>query len=435
MKRKASTNEKREDTKRIAFPIRLFGDDKISFSEAPEEIHVVPVGEWNHPMYGEMKITQDDIAEFVENFNKGIRKDLPITAGHDNGMSGGELPAVGWFVELIHRGGNGLYAAVKWTEEGMKLLREGAFKYFSPEFYEDYEDPESRQRFKHVLVGGALTNSPYFKELDAVASFSEPTIINQFNESKNMNLKEILAKDITTLTDEEKVFIRENASELDDAQKESHKEILEANDDGSDDGDDSGDGSDDGNDDGGSDDGKGDEGADDGADDGSDDGSDAGDGGDEGGEKKASDKKVLINASELKILTDKANKGNKAFNDLDAMKVEKVVSTMVFSETNASGHILPKQKDAVVKFMSELNQKQRDQFTNIVNNMPKMELFTEVGDGGGGATTDVSKEVETAVQSKIKASEGKLEYAEALKQVMSENPDLEKRYTESVEVA
>jgi phage I-like protein len=431
MKRKASTNKKREDTKRIAFPIRLFGDDKGStFSEAPEEIHVVPVGEWNHPAYGEMKITVEDIGEFIENFNKGIRKDLPITAGHDNGMSGGELPAVGWFVGLINRGGNGLYAAVKWTEEGMKLLREGAFKYFSPEFYDVYEDPETRQRYRHVLVGGALTNNPYFKELDAVATFSEPSIINQFNEINSMNLQELLAKDVTSLTDEEKTFIREHASELTDEQKESHKEVLEADEDGSDDGADDGSGSDDGDGDDAGDD-AGDEGSDEGSDDGDGEGGDAG--GDDG-QQNASDKHVMIKASELAALQDKANKGHKAFDALEAMKVDKAVERMVFSQSNPTGHVLPKQKGAVVSFVKSLSEKQREQFTNIVNNMPKVGLFSEVGDGGGN-TSDVSKEVETAVQAKIKASENKLAYAEALKEVFAENTDLEKRYTESLEIA
>ena len=53
-------------------------------------------GEWQHPVYGEMKITSAGIAEFVRNFKDKVRLKLPITTGHDNGMSGGELPAIGW---------------------------------------------------------------------------------------------------------------------------------------------------------------------------------------------------------------------------------------------------------------------------------------------------------------------------------------------------
>jgi hypothetical protein len=67
-----------------------------------------PTGKWSHPVYGEMEITTSDIAECVHH----VRNDLPITAGHDHGMSGGELTVIGCLKELIDRGVNGLYAVV-----------------------------------------------------------------------------------------------------------------------------------------------------------------------------------------------------------------------------------------------------------------------------------------------------------------------------------
>lgn len=177
----------RDSKKRIAFPIQLFGEGS-SFAELPDEIHVVPTGKWDHPVYGEMEITSANVAEFIENFKDKVRKDLRITAGHDNGGNGGELPAIGWFKDLIDRGVKGLYAVVEWNAEGERLLRERAFKYFSPEFYVEYSDPETGEKRKHVLVG-ALTNMPYFKELDPVVAFSEPRIINQFLAGKPLQSK------------------------------------------------------------------------------------------------------------------------------------------------------------------------------------------------------------------------------------------------------
>jgi hypothetical protein len=64
-----------------------------------------------------MIIAAADIAQFKKNFDDGVRQDIPIAAGHDKGMSGGELPAVGWFKEAIDRGVNGLYCTVEWTAE------------------------------------------------------------------------------------------------------------------------------------------------------------------------------------------------------------------------------------------------------------------------------------------------------------------------------
>src|SRR4051794_19950863 len=131
-----SMSKERDSKKRIAF-VQLFAEASSS-TAVPEEIHVVPTGKWDHPVYGEMEIKPTDIAEFIQNFSRGVRLDIPITQGHDNGMGGVEAPAIGWFTELSDRGNSGLYASVKWTDEGKQLLTSGAFKYFSPEFYEQY---------------------------------------------------------------------------------------------------------------------------------------------------------------------------------------------------------------------------------------------------------------------------------------------------------
>jgi hypothetical protein len=95
--------QRRDSKKRIAL-VQRFAEGPV----APEEIQVIPTGKWDHPEYGEMEITSADIAQFVENFKAKLRLDLSITAGHDNGMSGGELRAIRWFKELIDRGVNGL---------------------------------------------------------------------------------------------------------------------------------------------------------------------------------------------------------------------------------------------------------------------------------------------------------------------------------------
>lgn len=397
----------RDSKKRVAF-VQLFAEASASV-DVPDEIHVVPTGAWEHPVYGEMEITSADIAEFVQNFKDRVRKDLRITAGHDNGMSGGELPAIGWFKELIDRGVKGLYAVVEWTEEGRQLLSDRAYKYFSPEFYEEYSDPETGEKRKHVLVGGALTNMPYFKELDPVVAFSEPGIINQFNEP--MDLKTILAKKPEDLTSEEKAFVAEHKSELSDDQKAAFAPVLgEGDDKGGDEGDKANDG----------DKGQDDEGA-------------LG-----GGDKKvdASEGKqgkvITMSEAEVVALKNAANEGQRAFAEIEKMKLGAEVDKLVVSTSNPTGRVLPKQKDAVVELMRSLSEKQRDQFRNILNNMPKADasIFAEVGDGGQAASdlTGVSKEVDAAVKQEIKASENKLDYAGALKKVFAENPGLKTRY-------
>jgi hypothetical protein len=113
--------QERDSKKRIAFPIQLFAEGSADV-QIPDVIQVVPVGKWDHPGYGEMEITSAHIAEFARNFKDKVRLDIPINAGHDNGMSGGELRAIGWFTDVIDRGVNGLWAGVTWTDEGKHLL-------------------------------------------------------------------------------------------------------------------------------------------------------------------------------------------------------------------------------------------------------------------------------------------------------------------------
>lgn len=404
----------RDSKKRIAFPIQLFGEGS-EFAEIPDEIHVVPTGKWMHPMYGEMEITPAEIAKFVENFKAHVRKDLPITAGHNNGMNGGELPAVGWFKDLIDRGVKGLYAVVEWTEEGKKSLQERAFKYFSPEFYESYSDPETQAVYEYVLVGGALTNKPYFKELEPVIAFSEPNIINQFN-NMTLNLKDILEKKPEDLDDAEKAFLVEHKSELSSEQSEAFKSAL--------------------------------------------DGGEAeteeektarlekeqGDANEAAGKNRdGSDKApvaarepkggkmIQMSEAEVRALEAKANQGAEALSRIEASERAATIKELVFSESNKVGKFLPKQEGALGSFLKSLSETQRNAFKTLVAGMPKADdqIFSEKGDAGASVAKAVSKELEEAVKS-FREKNKDVNYAQAVKAVFKENPDLEKRYSEAV---
>jgi hypothetical protein len=152
---------------------------------------------------------------------------------------------------------------------------------------------------------------------------------------------------------------------------------------------------------------------------------------------EASEKGVVkISATEYAALQEKANKGHQAFAEIEKMKLEREVEKHVFSASNAEGRILPKSKDAVVKFMLALSETQRDQFRNIMNSLPTRKLFGEIGDAGDSAPAETAAgKVEAAVQSKIKASEGKLAYSVALAQVMKENPQLASEYNKEMDAS
>lgn len=372
------------------------------------EIHAIPVGEWDHPIYGKMKIDENDIKEFVKHFKEGIRKGVPITEGHAN--IGEELPAVGWFKKLINKGSDGLWAIVEWTKQGKELLSQKAYKYFSPEFYRSYEDPETHKVYTNVLTGGALTNMPYFKSLKAIV-MSENNILYQFNE-KTMNIEEILKKDVADLTDEEKATLKEKSADLTDEQKDKYKDILEDTGDGRDNGenkDDKGDSSDD---------------KDDNKDDDKDDNKD--DAGEKDNGVKGSE--VKISASEYQELKRNADQGAEAMRRLNENDIKEVATKYEFTEKNQDGKFLPKSKDKVVSFMCSLNKEQSEKFQEILSELPKVQLFGELGDLGSESKT-AAKEIEEKV--KVKMSEDKaMKYSDALKAVIEENPELNKRYEE-----
>ena len=406
---KQGTKEKIKTGDKVTGLLSLSFDDSgdESTSAIPEEIHVIPIGQWEHPLYGPILITPTDIREFCQNFNQEVRKGVFITAGHE-GMN--ELPAVGWFKELEARD-NGLWGKVEWNEDGKELLSKKAYKFFSPEFYQTYEDPQTQQLYRNVLTGGALTKSPYFKELEAVV-FSEPKLDNSLTET-SMNLQELLAKKAEEISAEEKTFVKEHQAELTDEQKTAMSAVLapeetadektareakEAADKAAADA----------------------KAAEDAA------AAAAAAGNGDGSQVNASEK-VMITASELATLRTKANEGHLAMKELNAQKIEASVTALVFSEGNKNGKFLPKSKDNVKKFMESLDATQRLAFSALMSEVSTKLDFSERGTNSDVTAGTAKAELDLKVEAKMKA-DPKMKYSDALKSVLSENEGLEARF-------
>ena len=420
----------------IIFPINLTPSfAETASGEAPQEIQVLPVGKWNHPAYGPIVIDRDDITEFKQNFDNGLRKGIPITEGHE---VFGEKPAIAWFTELIDRGANGLYATVEWNTKGKTLLAEKEYKYFSPEFYSEYEDPETREIYKNVLVGGALTNKPYFKELDAVA-LSEHSITNQFNFNDNntMDIKDILAKDIKDLSDEEKTFVKENKDQLTEEQTTTYKDVLEDTKEGEDEGEGEsageGSGESEGNGEGAGE-GEGGEGEGSGEGEGTGEGEGVGEG--EGAKVEGSEGVQIINGkvqmsqAAYKTLENKANKGYEASEQLRVSNIKAEANALVFSEQNSKGQFLPMQKEKVFSFMQGLDKKQRTAFSELIKAIPKTAIFDEKGHGGN-TEGSASNEIDKKAQAIMKEDKG-MTYSDAVRKVCSENTELGARHQQEL---
>jgi len=134
-------------------------------------IHVMPVGKWKAPwqfMGLEIyEITADHISQFVTNFNAGLPGiDIAVDELHRDG------PAPGW-IKDVRAEQDGLWARVEWTSLGEDLIANRLYRYVSCAWHDaailPYEDPITGEKTPWVLVGLALTNKPFFKELPAVA--------------------------------------------------------------------------------------------------------------------------------------------------------------------------------------------------------------------------------------------------------------------------
>ena len=364
--------------------------EMAEFKEPPKDIEILQEGDWDHPSYGMMKITDSDLQDFLENFNAKIRKDLPINIEHNNTDG-----AVGWFRKLVIKG-NSLWAKVEWTVKGRQLLKEKVFKYFSPEFYSTYEDPESRKIYKNVLVGGAITNTPYFKGLQAIV-FSEIAI-------KAMEtLKDILAKEFKDLTDEEKAELKKHKEQLSEAEVEKFKLVFEEEEQEEEEE-------------------KGDQG---GEEEKKEEPEDKKDKEEEEEKKEGSEGMIQLSEAKLNLLTANAEEGVKAMAELRSQKATTYVESMTFGEKNQNGLILSKSKDKVVSFLLSLSSDQAEKFKEIVGELPKPKsgLFSEIGKDEAGIEGTPSEKINKLVEADMKTND-KRTYRESLDLVLAENPDL-----------
>jgi hypothetical protein len=111
------------------------------------------------------------------------------------------------------------------------------------------------------------------------------------------------------------------------------------------------------------------------------------------------------------------------------------VEALVFSETNKVGMFLPKSKDNLRVFMETLNDVQKTKFSALLKELPKSNVFSELGVTIGAGEGTAKAEVDAKIAEKMTAAEkaGKvMKYSDALKEVMSENEGLEKRYDEEL---
>jgi hypothetical protein len=136
-------------------------------------VHALPVGEYQHPVFGKLSFTADRIKRFAESVAKRVRGIDPDIDYDHKAKTGA---AAGWVKNAVARA-DGLWLQVGWTPSAATELKEKKYRYFSADFHDEWTDPKGNKH-QDVINGGSLTNRPYLKDLMPVnlseLTFSEP---------------------------------------------------------------------------------------------------------------------------------------------------------------------------------------------------------------------------------------------------------------------
>jgi len=348
------------------------------------EIEVLHTGKWEHPQYGEIIITEQDIDQFIKSFKQQVRKvDLAVDQEHMP-----EKGAAGWFKDLWKEKEDGkvkLKARVEWTPLGKELVKNGIFKYFSPEFDFQYEDQETHDVYENVLLGGALTNRPYFKDLAPVmlseniyAGFKTKEYDNnkKGGEDKMLTKEELKSK----LAEDENFKLPEDASEEEIKLFEEVKAELANS------------------------------------------GEKQEEEEDEKNEVKGSEK-FISKADHVKQMNELKSQLGILEKKLKFKEVQEEVKGYVFSESNPDGVLLPKNSKLATEILMSANSKTEKLFKEFLAELPKVskKLFEE--QGGDSSKEPGFDEIQTEAEKMVE--EGKANtYGEAIKLLRDKKPEL-----------
>ena len=183
-----------------------FNDILNGNGNATSWIQAMPLGKYKHPVYGDIDITPERVMRFATNVNTGVRgQELDIDYDHKDKTN----EAAGWVQQAEARLNdpdpkkNGLWLLVEWVKDAKEKILSKAYRYFSPEFDDEWTHPVSGETFKDVLFGGGITNRPFLKGILPL-NLSE-------------KFAEVETEEHNMFTDEQRVALRKKFGLADDA--------------------------------------------------------------------------------------------------------------------------------------------------------------------------------------------------------------------------
>jgi len=152
------------------------------------DIEMLRVGTFKHKKYGDLEITAEMLETMVENFeNDVVGREVSFDWNHK------AENASGWLRGLKVADGV-LIGTAELTDKGKESIQKKEYGYFSIEYSDDYEDPETSEKYGPTILGGALTNRPFMTKLKKIEFSAEDSedAIYRYEEEKNMDKDKVV---------------------------------------------------------------------------------------------------------------------------------------------------------------------------------------------------------------------------------------------------
>ena len=165
-------NEWSQETEKKRGPIHIQLSDLWELATAGKLIRapVAVLGEWDHPVYGEVEFTQQDFDDMQSNFARNeTGYEPPLFLGHPIDRDTAEgAPAEAHLVSLF-QDGDVLFGDYEPTDdETLADVEKGKFRYSSAELVRNAKSKETGKGIGTLLVGCALTNRPFLTRMPRV---------------------------------------------------------------------------------------------------------------------------------------------------------------------------------------------------------------------------------------------------------------------------
>jgi hypothetical protein len=419
-------------------------DDGVSYGDngLPTQIELMRTGTWEYSFDEPVVLTVDVFNDMIANFYGKVRKGIALDCDHD------QKAATGWLSSMETRlnadGTTSLMAGIDWTPLGAQLLKDKIYKFFSPEWWTIYVDPETAAEIPNVLTGGALTNRPLMKKLDPlVASENKgltkasatPTIfiekenlenketrnrkaqdnmaqkkaddnivengpeMNEDNAQGTLDLDAATAKDPADRSPEEQALVDAHDTTVPEVDPAVAKTVdtdgdgeMEPTPDADNDPEENT--------------------------------------ADEKGKTTPMKEKKELKANEMVVdkaymanIEKMANEGMKAAEELKAARIEKKIGGLIASESNKSGKFGPAVANELAGFYKTLSDEQVKSFDALVTKLPALNLFSEIGSSEDTTISGNSLGQIDKLAKELVASE-KIDYSTATKRVLDSHPEL-----------